>query len=263
MTNEAGAPGAARQEGAAGAQQAPAGRPARRQWPLTVTDVIDLTPHMRRIEFTGDELEAFEYKPGQDVVVYFPTEENPNRRRHYTVSRFDPDRKRLCIDFLRHGDGPGALFAEEARPGMEVMLSGPVTRHEIDPDADWYLFAGDETALPAIASLVETLPSTARALAYIEVSGPQERQPLSSQAALESEWLYRGQTPGQESDLLHRAIAGRDLPPGRGDVFLAGETGRMRELRKSLLERGLGKDQIFAMGYWRPGRFGGDETIRD
>jgi NADPH-dependent ferric siderophore reductase len=37
----------------------------------------------------------------------------------------------------------------------------------------------------------------------------------------------------------------------------------MRELRKILLDRGLDREQIFAMGYWRPGRFGGDETIRD
>jgi hypothetical protein len=37
----------------------------------------------------------------------------------------------------------------------------------------------------------------------------------------------------------------------------------MRELRQALMASGVAKEQIFAMGYWRPGRFGGDETIRD
>jgi NADPH-dependent ferric siderophore reductase len=143
------------------------------------------------------------------------------------------------------------------------MLSGPVTRHQLAAEADWYLFAGDETALPAIYGMAESLPAGARAMVYLEVSGPQEQQPLASEAGVELTWLYRGATPGEESDLLRRAIAGQQLPKGRGDVFIAGETGRMRELRKDLLGRGLEREQIFAMGYWRPGRFGGDETIRD
>jgi NADPH-dependent ferric siderophore reductase len=75
--------------------------------------------------------------------------------------------------------------------------------------------------------------------------------------------LFRGETPGEESSLLQAAITANPLPEGRGHVFLAGETARMRELRKALLDNGLERDHIFAMGYWRPGRFGGDETIRD
>lgn len=242
---------------------AAAGRPARRQWPLTVVDVQQLTPHFRRVYFEGEELLAFDFRPGQDVSIYFPSEENPNRRRHYTVRGYDPASHRIWIDFLLHGEGPGALWAQAARPGEEMMLSGPANRHQPDPDADWYLFAGDDTALPAIFGMLEALPAGKRTLVFLEVAGPEEEQELVSPAEVDLTWLHRNGTPGEASDLLHRAIAGRELPRGHGDVFLAGETGRMRELRRQLLDRGLAREQIFAMGYWRPGRFGGDETIRD
>jgi NADPH-dependent ferric siderophore reductase len=236
----------------------PAPRPV---WSLTVKAVEDVTPGVRRIHFGSEMLAYFTHEPGSDFTLYIPRPDGETARRHYTARAFDPASKLLDIDFVMHGYGPAVLWAASARPGDRLDVSGPVVRHDIDLSADWHLFAGDESAIPAVFGVVESLPAAAKAMAYLEVQGPQERQPLLAEA--EVDWLFRGDTPGDQSRLIQDAVTANPLPPGRGHVFLAGETGRMRELRKALVASGLEREQIFAMGYWRPGRFGGDETIRD
>jgi NADPH-dependent ferric siderophore reductase len=232
-------------------------------WTLTVEAVQDITPEMRRVRFSGDALASFVHAPGSDFTLYIPAGNGETARRHYTARAFDPASKLLDIDFVMHGDGPAVVWAASARPGMKLDVSGPIVRYDIDLDADWHLFAGDESAIPAIFGMLESLPVSASALAYLEVKEPDERQQLIAQASVSLNWLFRGEVPGDQSRLIQDAVMADSFPQGRGDVFLAGETGRMRELRKTLLDRGLDREQIFAMGYWRPGRFGGDETIRD
>ena len=56
---------------------------------------------------------------------------------------------------------------------------------------------------------------------------------------------------------------GNSLPKGRGHAIIIGETSNVRAQRQHLLAQGLGKDQIYAEGYWRPGRIGGHDHIRD
>ena len=51
--------------------------------------------------------------------------------------------------------------------------------------------------------------------------------------------------------------------PGHGHAYLLAETATVRIIRHGLLARGLAKDQITAEGYWRPGRQGGHDHIRD
>ncbi|WP_158001988.1 siderophore-interacting protein [Pseudorhizobium pelagicum] len=58
-------------------------------------------------------------------------------------------------------------------------------------EADWYLFAGDETALPAIARMLEQLPRTASAVVIVEVTDELEIQKLCCRARLETIWLLR------------------------------------------------------------------------
>ena len=65
--------------------------------------------------------------------------------------------------------------AESApEPGDPIHLLGPGGGYSPDPDARWHLFAGDTSALPAIAGALEELRSTcpdARGHAVIEVHG--------------------------------------------------------------------------------------------
>ena len=64
-----------------------------------------------------------------------------------------------------------------AREGDLVGMTGPGGGDV--PEADWYLLAGDETALPAIGRILARLPSLATAVVRIEVDNPLEEQLLT------------------------------------------------------------------------------------
>ena len=60
-----------------------------------------------------------------------------------------------------------------------MYLMGPSGAYTPDPAADWHLFAGDESALPAISVALEALPADAIGKAFIEVAGPEDEVPLT------------------------------------------------------------------------------------
>jgi len=162
---------------------------------------------------------------------------------------------------VTHGASPGVRWAQQARIGDPVLAEGPRGRIAVNPYADWHLFAGDETALPAIAAMLEALPSEAHAYALIEVAGPEEEQRLDTGAELEILWVHR-QTPfGAASAALVERTAAFKPPAGVGQAYLLGETATVRAQREALLARGFPPAQIAAEGYWRPGRAGGRDRI--
>ena len=62
--------------------------------------------------------------------------------------------------------------------GPSAHFTTPLPR----ADADWILLAGDESALPAIGTLLEALPAGSRAVAYIEVPEQADEQPFDTPA---------------------------------------------------------------------------------
>ncbi|WP_369830760.1 siderophore-interacting protein, partial [Mycobacterium sp. 1245805.9] len=54
------------------------------------------------------------------------------------------------------------------------------------------MLAGDESALPAIATALEALPPNAVGKAFIEVAGQQDEIPLTAPENVEVSWVYRG-----------------------------------------------------------------------
>lgn len=238
-------------------------RPPLPLWSLEVVETAPVTPHMRRIVFTGD-LAAFDYKPGQDLALLIPQPDGEVGRRHYTLRSFDRASGRLAIDFVLHGHGgPAERWALDAKPGDRLEGRGPRGGTFIRPDADWHLFVGDETCLPGIFAMIETLPAGAKAFAFIEVDGPADEQPLETNADLTLTWLHRNGEAQPSSPALIAALARFDLPAGRGQAYVIGETSTVRAQRQSLLARGFDKSQIAAEGYWRPGRLGGHDHIFD
>jgi NADPH-dependent ferric siderophore reductase len=86
--------------------------------------------------------------------------------RTCTLRRADAERQQVAIDFVVHGDkGIAAPWAAHAEPGDIFTLSGAGGAYRPDPGRDWHLFAGDESALPAICSALEALPGDARGIA--------------------------------------------------------------------------------------------------
>ena len=234
-----------------------------KDWILSVTETRQITPHMRRVSVTADGLEAFGSQPGQDMVLMLPDGAGGLGRRHYSVRRFDPAARRLDIDVVLHGDdSPGERWATQSQPGEEVLAFGPRGRNTLHPGADWRLFLGDESCLPPIFAMLETLPAGAKAHAILEVASDEDRQELQTVGEVTIDWISRGGAPAQASspELISR-VANWALPSGHGHAYLTGETSTIRKQRHDLVSRGLGKDQIFGEGYWRPGRVGGHDHL--
>ncbi|MFF9455025.1 siderophore-interacting protein [Streptomyces flaveolus] len=248
------------------------GRRPRKPHTAQVVRTERLTPHMQRVVLGGEELSAFSADTCTDhyVKLLFPAEgvtypepfdmerireEFPREQwpvtRTYTVRQWDAEHRELVLDFVIHGDeGLAGPWAKRVQPGETVRFMGPGGAYAPDPAADWHLFAGDESALPAIARSLEALPDGARAFAFVEVEGPQEEQKIDSD--VEVVWLHRGDRPVGQA--LVEAVRGLDFPEGRVHAFVHGEAACVKELRKLLrVEREIPREDLSISGYWRLG----------
>jgi NADPH-dependent ferric siderophore reductase len=224
---------------------------------LRVADVVDIGPRMRRITVAGDALGDFTSLPGQDVVVHVSDGHGGGVSRRYTIRHLDNATRRLDLDVVMHGHGPGAAWAASVAIGDDVEVFGP--RGKLLPStAAWQLFAGDESAIPAIAEMVGALPPGTSGVALIEVSDADDEQPIAATELIDVRWMYRESTPPGESDLLDRAVALVDIPDVDRHVYLFGESRVVRRLRDDLGRRGLQQAEISAKGYWNVGRVAPD-----
>jgi NADPH-dependent ferric siderophore reductase len=230
--------------------------PEPRDWMLTVEQVVDLTPSMRRIRLGGEGLGNLGHLPGQDMAIAVPAGDGGTVRRRYTIRSLDRRTGTADLDFVLHGDGPAARWAASAVPGSPVEAVAPRGKITIDRDAEWHLFAGDDAALPGIGAMLESLPRGATARAVIEVGGPDDEQAFAVGDGVDVAitWLHRGGTEPGRSDLLVEAIGSVELPAGRGHAYLAGEYAAVQGLRRRLGELGLEREQISPKPYWRLGR---------
>ena len=242
---------------------------------VEVRRVTQLTPHMVRITFGGEQMAGFESKgPAQHIRVFMPDSETgelllpvmgpegnafPENRtrpasRAYTPRRWDSETGELDIDIALHHEGPGSAWAAGVKEGDIAVITGrPGGAYFPDAEADWYLIGGDEAALPAIGTLLEALPSSMRAYVLAEVHDGDEELELESAAALQLRWLHRqeGETPGRA---LAAAMREAELPEGRGCVWVSCEAAIMREIRRHFIEeRGLDRSMLRTQGYWKAG----------
>jgi NADPH-dependent ferric siderophore reductase len=230
---------------------------------VRVTRVEQLSPRMVRATFSGDDLGAFVWSgPAAHIKLIFPEagqtealmpqpdEPRSTRMRTYTPRRFDPAVPELDVEFVLHGDGPASEWAAQAQEGQVLILAGPGPSYQIDPDADWFVLAGDDAALPAIETILDALPADARVHALLEVADEHEERPLATTAQLDITWLHRGAHPADTA--LEQAVRAMQLPAGNGRIYIGCEAAAMRRIRKHLLqERGLDPATIVTRGYWK------------
>ncbi len=243
----------------------PSQEPSRRRVVPTaamVATVAQLTPRMTRVRLAGDGLAGLAAVPGQTLKIYVPDLIGGRPvSRDYTVRDYHATQPSLDIDFVLHGEGPAANWARRTRPGETLEFIGPSGRFRPDPGADWHLFAGDETALPAIQAYAAMLPPDARAFLYIEVADAAEEQPIPGADPPAVCWLHRGDQEPGTSTMLDDALRAARLPPGQGRIWLAGHTPTVRRIRARLLtERGIDRHAVYVKGFWdrppTPGRSG-------
>lgn len=226
---------------------------------ITVKEVIHLTPDMRRILFTGDDLADFNSPaPDDHVKLFFPTLTGDAEARDYTPRAFDNEARTLTIDFALHGGaaeaGPATRWAMHAKPGDMLQIGGPRGSTVISPTFAWWLLIGDETALPAIARRLETCPAGTRVKAIISVTGPTEEQPLKTGAACEIIWLHRPAAQADDPAPLLAHLHATELPAGDGFLWIAAEAMVARAARDYLVNtRGHKLAWTKSSGYWLKG----------
>ncbi|MFB7620411.1 siderophore-interacting protein [Kitasatospora sp. NPDC056181] len=256
--------------------------------PVTFVQVVGverITPRMARITFEAESLaESVGRAPDQQVKLCFPRagqeepvlpaqDDDPMSwyqaylaipeaerpwMRSFTLRRRRPGTRVLEVDFVLHGDaGPASAWAARALPGDRLGMVGPSDLYaRPEPlgaavaGADWVLLVGDETALPAVGTLLEALPAGTPAVAFLEVADAAERQSFDTRADLTVHWLHRdGVAPGER---LTEAVRSAGLPGGTPFAWLAGEASAVRALRRHLVgERGWAKASVEFAGYWR------------
>ena len=232
-------------------------------------------------------------------------EDERGSMRTYSVRelRLDADGgTEVDIDFVLHLEpgltGPASLWASRAAVGQELYLVGP--RRGVDVDAhggaeyapgtaDSVVLAGDETAAPAIARILEDAPRDLRGVAFIEVPSPADILRIEAPAGVEVHWLprdagephglrlipavleYLGDADARDAisvtdidseDLLWETPEysglGEDLAPRTAPAeryfWIAGESGVVTTLRRHLVkDLGIDRGQVAFMGYWRRG----------
>ena len=232
---------------------------------LTVLRTEQVSAHLVRVVLGGDGFEAFTPREETDAYVKLQLPHGDETVvRTYTVRRYDPEAREIWIDFVVHGDqGVAGPWARTVEAGTTVDLMGPGAGYQPDPTAHFHLLAGDETAIPAVAAALETLPADAVGAVYLEVGGKQDEVALTAPAGVEVTWLHRGLSsadagPGVIDGDAPLVSAVRDMPWPDGDVqvFVHGEAETvMKHLRPYLRrERGVPAARASISGYWRRGR---------
>ncbi|MGI6878470.1 SIP domain-containing protein [Microbacterium sp. gxy059] len=249
-----------------------------------VERIADLTPNMRRLTLTGEELSAGVMGEGHPrpafrsdgfddhIKMVFPPSDDElpeageqqattfswNREvfaftRDYTVRSWDPETGALDVDVVRHDHGLAADWAFRAQPGDEISFAGPKSCALVSEGVDWHLLAGDETALPAIGRFLEEAPAGARGLAIVEVPTLADRQEIETASDIEVRWIARDGIPAGQSTLLYDAVREVAFPEGeRVYAWVGGESMSIAPIRRHLRgERGLPKEDVEVVGYWR------------
>lgn len=242
--------------------------PARKRRPprrVEVSRVEILSPAMRRITLTGAELEGFPpVAPASYIKLIFPEpgQTEPVRplpdgpravsMRTYTPLAVRPEVFEVDVDFVLHGEGSASAWAAQASVGQVLYLMGPGPGYQPDISSTQHLLLADDSALPAVETILAALPASARVQVLLEVISQAEQRPLHSAAQLEVSWLVRGTDHRAAGQPL--AAAAHALAPVGPDtrIYLACEAAAMRRIRNLLIdELGVNRSQIVGRGYWK------------
>lgn len=219
-----------------------------------VSAIEELTPNIRRISFVGDDLNDFPEGQESGYVKLLLEQDGVEVRRSYTIRKFDGLSKTLDLDFVRHADGgPASSWAEQAEIGQQISLVGPGAKKLVDFSADWFLLAGDMTALPAISANIEQLPANAKGYVAIEIISEDDKQALSLPEGMELHWVINPHA-NREAFPLFEKIKEFEFLQGKPSMWVAGEFHTSRAIRRYLkLEKGIQRDEIYASSYWHLG----------
>ncbi|KTC17217.1 iron utilization protein [Pseudomonas putida] len=292
---------------------------AYRLFDVTLKQRIQLSPSLSRLVFTGPDVARMHtLAADQRVKLFFPAADgsppelpndlhwNEARRalaeasrppmRTYTIRALRREQAEVDIDFVLHGvNGPASAWATHARTGDRLQILAPNLAFAGDPGGyEWnppagvrnILLVGDETALPAIAGILETLAgqdAPPQVEAYVEVPLQQDCLALRCNASTTLHWLPRDQQQRIQGQAMVHAVTQLATLPARRPpadtrleevdidqqilwerasashqsfyAWVAGESAAVMQIRRFLInEQGLDRNALTLMGYWRAGR---------
>ena len=221
------------------------------RYDLECVDVQMLTPTMRRIKLHADDLTSFSHEAGQDLMLTIAADKRSIVRRRYTIRMFDQIAAVVAIDVVLHGDGPGARWAAAVAPGDRVEAIGPRGKVSVVDGAEWHLFVGDESFLPAAFAMAESADTPVPKLLVLEVGSTVDEPPAPEVPGLSLQFVHRGGVSAGRSTLLGDELRTITLPSGVGHAYVSGELQVVAGIRSVLLEHGLTPEQISPKPYWR------------
>lgn len=275
-----------------------------------------LSAHLWRFTFEGPDVgQMATLAPDQRIKIFFPTpqgqapaltrtpdwyarykKQDPATRppmRTYTIRALRAHAGEVDVDFVLHGEtGPASTWATRAQPGERLQIMAPNAAFEGDAGGyEWkpphglkhLLLIADETALPAVAGILEelaALPAPPITEAFVEIPSEDDMIALATWPGLSIEWMPRNlDAPGarmlgaaQRAALptaaskaapvlaevnVDEAILWDVSAPGDAGFYgwVAGEAAAVLAIRRLLIaERKVDKSSLNLMGYWREGR---------
>jgi len=240
---------------------------------VKVRRFVSSTPRLVRVTLTGSDLAGFAVdqpaasvrllipSPGTSQLVIptwngneflFPDGRRPTIRT-FTPRRFDPETLELDLEIVIHEGGAVSGWVERVAGGEPAAISGPGRGYTIDRAAPSFLLAGDESALPAMSQLLESLPATTPVQMHVEIAHPDARLELPDHPRAQVNWcdLPPEAPPGEA---LTASVQAAALDPG-GRVWAAGEAAAMHRIRRHLFgERALPRAGATVRGYWKHAR---------
>lgn len=226
--------------------------------PITVTAVSDPTPRTRRISFSGMTL-VESTKPACYLSLWFSdpsagtTGERRGRsdKRSFTPRTLDPRATTMTVDFVLHGSGPASTWAEDAAPGDVIWAGDTRGGYDVPGPGSHLVLVGDDTAIPAIATIIEALDESVRTTAILEIVARTEEREITDVRPLDPIWVHRGDDPSNTGVLTMNLLETLSVPD---DAFwwIAGERQVMLEMRDRLRDDvGVTRDRLSVNAYWR------------
>ncbi|WP_145521750.1 siderophore-interacting protein [Yersinia aldovae] len=253
-----------------------AAKPLHRPTPprlVQVKRIEDTSLHLRRITFHSPTLHDYPADcAGAHLKIFLPLAHQtqpelpvPGEKgpiwpaadirpivRTYSVRAARPQQLEIDIEFVMHENrGPAVDFARHAKAGDWIGITNPGGPDTLLPCAAYSYLVGDPSSLPAIAALLETLPTDAQGHTIIRVDSPQDVLDLIKPVGMALSWVIGGTE--KTIDVVNQFCT-LDLPMDKAAFWLAGEDKMVVQLRRYLRrEKGCQRQQLYAIPYWREG----------
>ncbi|MFI9639073.1 siderophore-interacting protein [Micromonospora sp. NPDC051925] len=174
--------------------------------------------------------------------------------RNLTIRRARPADDEIDIEFAVHADSPLSSWVRRVEPGDPAGIFDMGTMYRRPEHAQGQLLVGDETALPAILSILDGTPPSLATEVYLEVASAADVRSVEAPAGVRIHWFGRDDAALRPGTLVLDAVRGAALPAGDFYTWVAGESRLATTVRRHLVnDRGVPKRDISFFGYWRLG----------